>query len=211
MAEIIAYFSENSQDYLRLVGEHIKISFLSVFVAMVIGVTVGIFCSKQKRLKWIFEQLFGILRIVPSLAILIICIPIMGTGLKPAMVALTVLAIPPILINTAQGFIGVSPAIREAAKAMGMSRLRIFFTVKLPLAFPMIFAGIRTATVEIIASATLASYIGAGGLGELIFTGLGLLRADLLYIGGISVAILSLGIGAIMDMIYRRLTRYQNV
>ena len=99
----------------------------------------------------------------------------------------------------------------EAAEGMGMSKKRLFFTVKVPLAFPVVFTGIRTAVVEVIASATLAAYIGAGGLGTLIFTGLGLMRNDFLWIGGLSVAILSLGVGFILPLIDKWITRYERV
>lgn len=94
---------------------------------------------------------------------------------------------------------------------MGMSRKRLFFTVKVPLAFPVVFTGIRTAMVEVIASATLASYIGAGGLGDLIFTGLGLMRTDFLWIGGLSVAVLSLGTGYLMDAFAKRMTKQEHI
>jgi osmoprotectant transport system permease protein len=135
----------------------------------------------------------------------------MGTGIKPSLVALTILAVPPILINTIQAFRSLSPATLEAAAGMGMSPSQSFFMVKIPLSFPFMYAGIRTAVVEVISSATLASYIGAGGLGDIIFTGLALLRYDLLIIGGGSVAILSLGTGFMLDSIYKHITRYQHI
>ena len=135
-------------------------------------------------------------------------IPLIGTGVFPSVVALTILAIPPILLNTAQAFLTLPASILEAATAMGMSRVMLFFDVKLPLAFPLMFAGIRTATVDVIASATIASYIGAGGLGDIIVTGLALLRSDLLIIGGGSVAMLSLLIGFLLDRWYDHKTKY---
>jgi osmoprotectant transport system permease protein len=94
---------------------------------------------------------------------------------------------------------------------MGMGKWRTFFTVKLPLAFPLIFAGIKTAVVEVIASATLAAYIGAGGLGSLIFTGLGLMRTDLLIIGGASVGLLSLYSGYLLNVLDYRISKYKHV
>ncbi len=206
--KIITYFSENGQQYLQLLGQHIEISVIVVAIAAAIGIPAGIICSKWRFVQIFTEKFFGLLRIIPSLAILIICIPFMGTGLKPAIVALTILALPPILMNTAQGFLNLPQEIMEAATGMGMGNVRKFFRIKFPLAFPYIFTGLRTAVVEVIASATLASYIGAGGLGNIIFTGLGLMRIDLLYIGGISVALLSLIAGWVLDRIYRYQTRY---
>ncbi|MBE6742009.1 MAG: ABC transporter permease [Ruminococcaceae bacterium] len=207
--EIVDYFARHGKDYLALLGGHIGISFLSVLIAMLIAVPIGIAVHKSKIGSTLAERSFGVLRIVPSLAVLIILIPIMGTGVLPSVTALTILAIPPILINTIQAFQNLPKAMLEAADGMGMSTAQKFFKVKLPLAFPLMFAGIRTAVIEVIASATLASYIGAGGLGDLIFTGLSLLRYSLLIIGGGSVAILSLLTGFVLDSIFKKLTKYQ--
>lgn len=211
MQDIIAYFSENSSQFLEYVLQHLEVSALSIGVAMIIAIPLGIWSTRCPRVKKITQGFFGTLRIIPSLAILIVCMPILGTGIRPAVVALAVLAIPPILLNTTLAFESVSPMVIEAAQGMGMSPKRLFWTIKVPLAFPVVFTGIRTAVVEVIASATLATYIGAGGLGTLIFTGLGLMRNDLLWIGGISVAILSLGIGFLLSLIDRRITRYERL
>ncbi|MBQ6336998.1 MAG: ABC transporter permease [Ruminococcus sp.] len=207
--DIISYFQKNGSDYLSLLWGHTSISLISLLIAMAIAIPLGIMVYRSKIASVIVERGFGLLRIVPSLAVLIILIPIMGTGVLPSVTALTILAIPPILINTIQAFRNLPPAMLEAADGMGMSKTQSFFRVKLHLAFPLMFAGIRTAAIEIIASATLASYIGAGGLGDLIFTGLSLMRTGLLIIGGGSVAILSLLTGLILDLIYKRITRYQ--
>ncbi|MDD3278217.1 MAG: ABC transporter permease [Lachnospiraceae bacterium] len=211
MEKIVDYFSTHTDEYFMLLGQHIGISILTTAIAILIAVPLGVLCSKKAMIQKVFERFFGLLRIVPSLAILMICLPILGTGIKPAVVALVILAVPPILMNTTQAFLHLPAATIEAATAMGMGKARIFFRVKLPLAFPLMYAGIRTAIVEVIASATLASYIGAGGLGNIIFTGLGLMRVDLLYIGGGSVAILSLLTGFVMDRIYQSATKYQRI
>lgn len=205
------FFQEHGQEYVQCLLQHVKISLIVIVIAIAIGVTVGTFSARNRYLKAMSEAIFSILRIVPSLAILFLLIPVMGVGTKPATVALVILAIPPILINTIQGFINVPEDTIEAAKGMGMTSREIFWNIRVPLAFPMIFTGIRTSVVEVISSATIASYIGAGGLGDIIFTGLALLRTDYLVIGGGTVALLSLGIGFIMDQIYKRLTRYQRV
>lgn len=207
--DIAAYFQENGSEYLGLLWGHISISLISVTAAIVIAVPLGILVYRSKVASTIAERGFGLLRIVPSLAVLIILIPVMGTGILPSVTALTILAIPPVLINTIEAFRGLPPDMLEAADGMGMSPSQRFWRVSLGLAFPLMFAGIRTAAVEVIASATLASYIGAGGLGDLIFTGLSLLRTDLLIIGGGSVALLSLATGLILDLIYKHITRYQ--
>lgn len=209
--EIISYFSTDLGQYIQYVIEHLEVSFLSVLIAIVIAVPLGVISTRFEWIEKVSLWLWGTLRIIPSLAILVLCIPIMGTGMRPAILALTILAIPPILMNTTLAFKTLPEMVIEAAVGMGMSPRRLFLLVKVPLAFPVIFTGIRTSIVEVIASATLATYIGAGGLGTLIFTGLGLMRNDLLWIGGISVAILSLGTGFLLSAIDKWLTRYQRV
>ena len=209
MQQIIDYLINNWSDILKLTLQHIDISLISIVFAMIIAIPLGIFSTRCRSLTRLFKGIFGTLRIIPSLAILILCIPIMGTGLKPAVTALAILAIPPILINTTLAFQTLPEPVLETAFAMGMGKWRTFFVVKLPLAFPLIFAGIKTAVVEVIASATLATYIGAGGLGNLIFTGLGLMRTDLLIIGGASVGLLSLLAGYLLNLLDHRITRYK--
>jgi osmoprotectant transport system permease protein len=115
-----------------------------------------------------------------------------------------------VLINTTQAFATIPHSVIEAAEAMGMTDGMVLTRVKFPLAAPLILTGVKTATVEVIASATLAAYIGAGGLGNLIFTGLGLLRPDLLIIGGASVAALSIAADTLLSMLEKRLVRYRD-
>lgn len=206
---ILTYLQENTGDYAMLVLQHLKISGISVAVAILVGVPIGMLSSKSLRLYNWFSGFFGLLRVIPSLAILVICIPIIGIGVFPSVVALSVLAIPPLIINTALGFRNLPPSVLETAVGMGMDKWRMFFTVKLPLAMPLILTGMRTAAVEVIASATLAAYIGAGGLGTIILTGLGLYRMDLLLLGGVSVAILSLLVDLFFSLLERRVTSYR--
>lgn len=209
MQDVIAYFSTHGADYIQMVLEHLNVSILSLAVAILVAVPLGIACSRFPLLEKISVGVSGILRIIPSLAVLVVCVPILGTGVLPAVVALTVLAIPPILINTALGFRSVPADVLEAARGMGMDECLVFFKIKVPLAFPVSFAGVRTAASEVVASATLAAYIGAGGLGQIIFTGLGLMRTDLLVIGGASVAALSLLVGMLLSAIDRRMRPYE--
>lgn len=184
---------------------------MSLAIAAIIGIPMGYLASRTVRAESLVSAPFQVLRVVPSLALLILLIPIMGTGPAPAVTALTILAIPPVLLDTIVGFKDVPDFMVEAATAMGMTDREVFWKVRVRLAMPMILAGVRTGLVEVFSSATLAAKIGAGGLGEIIFTGLGLNRADLLVLGGVLVAALSLGCGAAFDMLSRRLVRYKNV
>lgn len=208
-SQIISYFAQRWPEWLTLVTEHLWISGLSLAAAAAIAVPLGMLCSTRVWAERMATGITGVLRVIPSLAVLIICVPILGVGDLPAIIALTVLAIPPILINTAVAFREVPASVVEAARGMGMNNWQLFAQIKAPLAFPLAFSGLRTAATEVVASATLAAYIGAGGLGVLIYTGLGALRHDLLWIGGISVAVLSMAINQLLAWIDRRARRYE--
>lgn len=142
------------------------------------------------------------------MALLFLLIPFIGTGMLPAIIALVVLALPPLLINTILGFNEVSPLYKEVGTALGMDPRQLRRQIEIPLALPYILNGIKLALVEIIASATLATYIGAGGLGTLIFTGLGLYDMSYVVIGGVSVALLSLLSMAGFDLLIRRVRQH---
>lgn len=207
--QMTAYLARNRMNILMQIRDHLALSLLALLIAAVIGILLGYLASRSERCeKWISGP-FQALRVVPSLAILVLLIPIMGTGMPPALVALSVLAIPPVLLNTIVGFREVPAFLVECAEGIGMTDRQVLWKVRVPQATPMMLAGVRSALVEVIASATLAAKIGAGGLGEIIFTGLGLNRADLLIIGGASVAALSLGCGLIFDLASRRILRYK--
>lgn len=201
MTDVLAYFAEDGGAWLEMLVEHLAVSALALAVAIVVAVPLGVICSRSSLVERVTVNVAGVLRIVPSLAVLIICVPFLGVGTLPAVVALTLLAIPPILINTAVALVGVDANLIEAAAGMGMTRAQVFWRVQAPLAFPVAFSGVRTAAIEVIASASLAAYIGAGGLGVLIYTGIGALRFDLLWIGGLSVAALSLVVGRILGAV----------
>lgn len=209
--QMITYFQNNTDSYFSAIWEHIGISVSALLIALLIGIPAGFLCVRYKRSQKFIYSLFQVLRIIPSLAVLLLLIPIMGTGIKPAMTALVILAVPPILMNTLAGLEGVPAFMLETAAGCGMTERQIWLKIRFPLAMPMILAGIKTAFVEIIASATLAAKIGAGGLGEIIFTGLGLNRFDLLFIGGITVAILSVGAGLLIELLDRIILRYKKI
>ncbi|MFJ2043424.1 ABC transporter permease [Paenibacillus taichungensis] len=207
--QLATYFSDNWSAFFALGREHIEVSLLALLCSAWIGITLGYLTITYKRSeKWIVS-LIQILRIVPSLAVLLLLIPLMGTGMKPALVTLILLGVPPILMNTISGLNHIPQSVLESAIGAGMSDRQMMWKIKFPLAAPLILTGIKTAAIEIIASATLAAKIGAGGFGEIIFTGLGLNRIDLLLIGGGSVAILAILIGVLLDISERMLFRYQ--
>lgn len=211
MEQIMTYFQNNMDTFLSCLAEHIRLSLISLFAAMAIGIPAGYAATTGKFKEKSIMAFFQVLRVIPSLALLALLIPIMGTGVKPAVTALTVLAIPPILMNSAEGFKNVDRFFLEVSDGMGMTKKQRFWKVHLPLALPMILAGIRTAIIEIIASATIAAKIGAGGLGSIIVTGLGLNRSDFLIVGGVSVAILSITAVLILNGLDKLFLRYRSV
>jgi osmoprotectant transport system permease protein len=175
-------------------GTHLQLSFIALLLGGLVGIPLGIIVSRYGLLSRLSVNLVGVLRGIPSLALLFIFIPILHTGFVPSAVALTILAVPPLLINTEAGMRGVDRAVLEAGRGMGMTVWQLLRKVQIPLALPVILAGIRIAALEVIASATLASIIGGGGLGDFIFSGLSLgsSYSYLLLVGAIPVAILAL-------------------
>lgn len=190
--QIIQYFQTNQGQYWQLVGQHLLLCLVTLLIAMVIAFPVGYWGSKSQRVATVCTLFAQALRIIPSLGLLFILIPIIGTGELPALIALVILAIPPILINTIIGLTTVDPVYLEVSRAMGMKNWQLLWRVQFPLALPIILNGIKLSLIEVIASATFATYIGAGGLGTLIFTGLGLYEMSYVVIGGLSVAIIAL-------------------
>jgi len=210
-SDILLYFENNADIYFTMLWRHVNISLRVLFIAVFIGCPMGILCVIfKKQQKWIIG-FFQILRIVPSLAVLVLSIRFLGIGIGPAVAALTFLAIPPILMNTVAGLEEVPFFMLETAAGLGMTPFQVWIKVRIPLALPLMLAGIKTAMVEIIASATIAALVGAGGMGQIIFQGLSVRRTELLLIGGISVALISLTAVLLLDLLDRLLQRYKHV
>jgi osmoprotectant transport system permease protein len=183
--------------------QHIGLTFISLFIAVLIGLPLGIFISRRKQFSGPVLGVAGVLQTIPSIALLGFMIPVLGIGAKPAIAALLLYALLPIIRNTFTGITGVDAAVKEAAVAMGMSKWQVLKKVELPLAMPVIFAGIRTATVITVGVATLASFIAAGGLGEFIFGGISLNNTNMILAGAIPAALLAI----LFDFLLSRLQR----
>jgi osmoprotectant transport system permease protein len=210
LQDILSYYRENMSEYWSAVMNHFTISLQVVLIASILGIPLGIICAKQEKIaKWI-SGIVNILKVIPSLALMVLMIPVIGIGRFPALVALTIIAVPAIMINTAAGFLSIDPLLLETAKGMGMSKKQSFFSVEAPLAFPLCLTGIRTAAVETIATTSIAAYIGAGGLGNMVFTGLGVNRTDILLLGGLSIAIMSITIDLILSILQTRVGQFIN-
>jgi len=176
----------------RVIREHMGLLLVSMIAATIVGVGGGIMISRPKlyRVGRIIENVVNVGQTVPSLAILALFYTVLGLGFNVAVFALFLYSILPILRNTFAGIDGVESNIIEAARGMGMSPYRVLTKIELPIAFPIIVAGIRTAVVINIGAATLATFIGGGGLGDLIVTGLSVHR-DMIIVAGATIAALT--------------------
>ncbi|MGV3028344.1 ABC transporter permease [Streptococcus hyovaginalis] len=172
--------------------EQIYISALALLLGILVAVPLGIVLTRFKRLAKVIIGLASMLQTIPSLALLAMMIPLFGVGKLPAIFALFIYSLLPILRNTYIGLENVNPTLKDSAKGMGMTPRQSILQVELPLAMPVIMTGIRLSAIYVIAWATLASYVGAGGLGDLIFSGLSLFQPPLIIGGTIPVIILSL-------------------
>ncbi|MED4700075.1 osmoprotectant update ABC transporter permease/substrate-binding subunit OpuFB [Lysinibacillus capsici] len=192
VANVIDVFQERKAQLLAALLEHIQISFIALFFAVLIAIPLGIYLTNKKKVAESIIGISAVLQTIPSLALLGLLIPLFGIGKVPAIIALVVYALLPILRNTYTGINEVDPSLKEAALAMGMNRSKRLVKVELPLAMPVMMAGIRTAMVLIVGTATLAALIGAGGLGDIILLGIDRNNTALILIGAIPAAILAL-------------------
>ncbi|QCP14759.1 ABC transporter permease/substrate-binding protein [Pseudoduganella umbonata] len=192
-------------DLARLTGQHVLLVALSVLLAAIAGIPLGVLAAFRPRLRQPVLALTGMLQTVPSLALLAMLIPLMGTiGIVPALVALFVYALLPIVRNTCTGILGIAPGLRQAALALGLTPHQRLWHIDLPLALPVILAGVKTAAVMSVGTATIAAFIGAGGYGERITTGLALNDNMMLLAGALPAAALALLTQGLFELLERR-------
>ncbi len=204
IAELLAIMQNRWEDILLATIQHIELTIISLIFANLIAVPLGILLTRYRRWSEPVIGVTAVFQTIPSLALLGFMIPLMGIGKVPAIVALTIYGLLPILRNTYTGIVGVTPAVVEAGIGMGMTSRQVLFMVELPMALPVIMAGIRTATVLLIGVATLAALIGAGGLGDLIFRGISMANSELILAGALPAALLAL----IFDHALKRVELY---
>ncbi|WNF38711.1 ABC transporter permease [Bacillaceae bacterium IKA-2] len=186
--------------------DHMFLVFVAMAFATVISVSLGIILSSARKFAEFIIGITAVLQTIPSLALLGFMIPLVGIGKTNAIIALTAYALLPILRNTYTGIVEVDSAAVEAGKGMGMTRGQILRKIELPLALPIIMAGIRTATVITIGVATLATFVGAGGLGDLIMRGIQMQNTNLILVGAIPAALLALSSDFILKRIEKAAT-----
>ncbi|WP_400264038.1 ABC transporter permease [Staphylococcus nepalensis] len=183
--------------------EHFYISIIALLIAIVIAVPIGILLSKMKRTSNIVLTIAGVLQTIPTLAVLAVMIPIFGVGKLPAIVALFIYVLLPILNNTVLGVQNIDDNIKEAGTSMGMTRFQLMKDIELPLALPLILGGLRLSSVYVISWATLASYVGAGGLGDFVFNGLNLYDPLMIISAAVLVTALALFVDFLLSIVER--------
>jgi osmoprotectant transport system permease protein len=205
---LIEFFARHHREIFQATIEHIWLVGMAMLLAIAIGVPLGILVTRQ---PWLSKPILGganVAETIPSLALFGFLLPVPWLGGRAdrlAIAALTLYALLPIIRNTSAGIAGVEPAVREAARGMGMTNGQILFQVELPLSFSTMLAGIRIATVLTIGIATIAAAVGAGGLGEFIFRGLAMVNDQLILAGAIPAALLALAADFLLSLLEHRL------
>ena len=199
------YFLNRQPEFWAAVKDHLLLAGIAIGIAVVICVPLGIWTARSRFASLTLMNLVNGLRVIPSLAVLFLIIPYLGLTSTSAIVALTILAMPPVLINTDAAFRTLEPAIIEAARGMGMSSFQRLFKVEFPLAIPVILTGVRISAVDVIASATLAAFVGSGGLGIYITRGFALYDYSILFVGAIPVALITLLVEGMLALLQKTL------
>ncbi|MGG3835960.1 ABC transporter permease [Paenibacillus thiaminolyticus] len=203
------FLQERGSDIVTALTEHMVISAASVLIGCLVAIPLGI-ALIYNTFSWLNSIVFfvaNLLQTVPSLALLAIMIPLMGIGMKPAIFALFLYSIMPILRNTYDGFESVDRSVLESARGMGYGTFQRIVRIQLPLALPYIMSGVRVTTVYIISWATLAALIGAGGLGQLIVSGMGVNKPELIVTGAVGAIVLAFVIDGLLGLLEKALTR----
>jgi len=206
--DIFTILVDRREFFLKLLLEHMQISFTSIFFAIIIGLILGILISEYQRSSKFVLGIINFIYTIPSISLLGFLIPFSGIGNTTAIIALTIYALLPMVRNTHTGITNIDKAIIEAAKGMGSSRYQILYKIKLPLALPVIMSGLRNTVTMTIALAGIASFIGAGGLGVAIYRGITTNNTAMTLGGSLLIAmlaiVLDLIIGGIEQLMKRR-------
>ncbi|PLR79238.1 choline ABC transporter permease [Bacillus sp. V3-13] len=207
----LSFLQKRFPDILARSGEHLTIVALAVLFGCLVAITMGIFLTrfKEGRLTSLVFGIINIFQTVPTIALLAMLIPLFGIGLKPAVFALFLYSLLPLLRNTYSGIKEVDESIIESARGIGFSQMQRLWKIELPLAFPFILSGIRLTTVYIISWTTLAALIGAGGLGDLIIAGMANNDNFLIFTGTVSAIILALIVDAVLGFVSRKAEQAQ--
>jgi osmoprotectant transport system permease protein len=191
MGDVIGWIGAHPKVFWQAAQQHLALSATALLAAIAFALPLALAITRSQRAANAAIAAVNVLRTIPSLALLVVMLPFLGTGFVPAVVALTLYGLPAVLLNTYTALREVDSDTVEAARGQGMTDAQIMRRIEIPLALPLIFAGVRTAAVQIVSAATLAAFIGGGGLGELITAGMGVLDMPQLITGALAVATLA--------------------
>ncbi|WP_338231700.1 ABC transporter permease [Companilactobacillus muriivasis] len=203
---MITFLNQHGSELIIKTWEQIYISAFAIILGIIVAVPLGIILTRYDKTAKYVMSITGMLQTIPSLALLALMIPIFGIGKVPAIVALFIYSLLPILRNTYIGMKKVNKNLLDAARGLGMTTMQSIFKVEIPMSMPIIMSGIRLSTVYVISWSTLASYIGAGGLGDFIFNGLNLYNPSLIIGGTIPVTILAILADYLLGLFEKRVT-----
>jgi osmoprotectant transport system permease protein len=203
---ILSYYLNNFDRIISALEVHILIFSVSLTFSIIIGISISIFVTQEgrKKIGRIILSVMGAAQSVPSLAIIALIFIFVGIGVKPAIIALIIYSLVPIIFNTTSGILSVRQNIIEAGRGMGLTQNQLLWKVKIPIALPVIMGGIRSSATIIIGSATVAAVIGGGGLGDFIFIGLRMHKPEMLISGAITVSLLAIIVDYIIAKIEKK-------
>ncbi|MBR6756627.1 MAG: ABC transporter permease [Peptococcaceae bacterium] len=206
LQEMIQLYWTRQEYFHELLWEHLQLSAISIILALVLGLTLGILIAQQEKFSLPVLGTINFIYTIPSIALFGILLPWTGLGDTTAVIALTVYALLPIVRNTYAGLTNIDPTIIEAGIGMGSTQGQLLWKIKLPLALPVIMAGVRNMVVMVIATCGIASFIGAGGLGVAIFRGITTYQLPLTYLGSLMIALMALLCDIILGYVEKRIT-----
>ena len=204
MKELIDFAIRRKDTIFGLFLQHLGIVLTALAISIVISLIIGYAITYNKRVAGVVLYICSMLMTIPSLALFVFFIPILGIGAKPAITGLVIYTLLPVVRNTYVGLTNTDKAVIESARGMGLTGLKITLKVKIPLALPVVFAGIRTAVVMGIGLAAIAAYIGAGGLGEYIFQGINRNNKNMIFIGAILISLITIVVDRVMQALQKR-------
>ncbi|MCG0276370.1 MAG: ABC transporter permease [Thermosediminibacteraceae bacterium] len=206
ISEYLDFIVQRMDDILLFSTQHLQLSFMAISIAIAIGVPLGITMMMFPRVSSLILGIANAVQAMPSLALMGFLVPILGIGTTPSIMMVTVYALLPIIKNTYTGLTGIDKAIIEAGTGMGMTKFQLMTMVRIPLALPVIMAGIRIAAVMAVGYTTLVALIGAGGLGQLIYRGISMVNSKMIMAGAVPAMILALLIDRIFSFLERLVT-----
>lgn len=198
------FFVSRFETIMELTLEHLQMVLIAMTISIILGIVIGVLITYNERAAKVMISIAEVLMTIPSLALFAVLIPIFHIGATPAVVGLVLYTQLPIIRNVYTGIKSINPAIVESAKGMGMSGFKIMYKIKLPLAFPILLAGIRTSVVMGVGMGAIASYVGAGGLGDYIFQGIQRTNDKMVIIGAIMISLMAIIMDRILYLLQKK-------